>query len=191
LSLAAAALGLTGTGADPTSVTELVAKPLSLFLWAGGFVLAILIGVGAVIGDLQPGVNTFWRSRPISPRSWYWTKYGIGLATLLLAIEVPFLLIPGAYDLSNTSVLWWPLIWNVTFSFALTATCLIRQPAHAAILAVGAAGILYSVIEAAFGSFTPGEKQAPLAILVPVFLVAFTISTFLGYWAAEHDVAIS
>jgi hypothetical protein len=186
LSLVAGVLGLTGT--DPMTVTDLVTKTLPGVLWVGGFVLAVLVGVGAVIGDVQGGVNTFWRSRPIPPQAWYWTKYLIGLATILLAVEIPLLISIGSVAFDQ---LRWLLLWNTTFSFALTATCLVRQPAHAAILAVGAAGILYAIVEAAFGSLTPGEPAAPLIAMAPVFLFAFVASTFLGSWAAEHDVAIS
>jgi hypothetical protein len=187
-----AVLGAVGMTRDAQTNLELLANALPPVLWAGGFALAILIGVGAVIGDLQGGVNTFWRSRPIPPQSWYWTKYLIGLATILIAIEIPFFIIPGSRALEEGgSVLWWPLVWNVTFSFALTATCLVRQPAQAGILAIGAVAILYAAIQAPFDGFTPGERGAPLAVLAPVFLIAFIASTFLGSWAAEHDMAIS
>jgi hypothetical protein len=43
----------------------------------GGFVLALLIGVGTFLPDLERRVNTFWRSRPISAHHWFWTKYGV------------------------------------------------------------------------------------------------------------------
>lgn len=191
LSLFAGALGLTG---NPESNSDLVLKALPQILWVAGFVLAVLVGVGAVIGDLQAGVNAFWRSRPIPPQSWYWTKYLIGLATIFIAIEIPSLMCVGSMILDVKelhSPLLWLLIWNATFSFALTATCLVRQPAHAGILAIGGVGILYSIVQAPFDGFTPGEPGAPLAVLAPVFLLAFLTSTFLGSWAAEHDVAIS
>jgi ABC-type transport system involved in multi-copper enzyme maturation permease subunit len=185
-------LGAAGVTGSAQTNWQLITGALPVVLWAGGFALAILIGVGAVIGDLQAGVNTFWRSRPIPPQSWYWTKFLIGLATILVAIELPFFLTPSSLILTEgKGLLWWPLVWNVTFSFALTATCLVRQPAHAGILAVGAVAILYAVIEAPFGGFTPGEPGAPMSVLAPVFLAAFIVSTILGCWAAEHDVALS
>jgi ABC-type transport system involved in multi-copper enzyme maturation permease subunit len=191
LSLFAGALGLTN---NPQSNLDPVLKALPQILWVAGFVLAVLVGVGAVIGDLQAGVNTFWRSRPIPPQLWYWTKYLIGLATIFIAIEIPSLMCIGAMILDVKelhSPLLWLLVWNVTFSFALTATSLVRQPAHAGILAIGGVGILYSIVQAPFDGFTPGEPGAPLAILATVFLIAFIASTLLGSWAAEHDVAIS
>ena len=186
--------GIIGFTEDqPVRLANLLTGGLPVILFVGGFVLAILIGVGAVIGDVQPGVNTFWRSRPISPQAWYWTKYAVGLATMFLAVEIPALLFVGSHASDITrdrSVLWWLLMWNCTFSLALTATCLIRQPGYAAILSVGGVSVLYALLEAAFGSFLPGENAAPMAILVPVFVAAFVVSTAVGWWAAVGDVAV-
>jgi hypothetical protein len=177
---------------DSRALMRFIASTLSAFLLAGGFLLALLVGVGAVTSDLQPGVNTFWRSRPISASAWYWTRYGIGLVTLLVAIELPLLFLsPSASNLTDRGMFWLMLLWNSTFSFALTAACLVRLPAHAAVLAIGAAAILYAAIEGTFGSFMPGEPPAPLAILAPAFVVALAVSTFVGWWAAVRDVAIA
>jgi ABC-type transport system involved in multi-copper enzyme maturation permease subunit len=176
-------------------LTRSLTAALPMILLVAGYVLAVLIGVGAVIGDVQPGVNTFWRSRPISPSAWYWTKYGVGLATMLVAVEIPAVVLVGPdaghVFRSERGVSWWLLMWDVTFSFALTATCLVRQPGYAAILAIGGVSVLYAVIEAAFGSFMPGEASAPMDILGPVFVVAFFVSTAIGWWGAARDVSVA
>ncbi len=190
--IASLLLGAAGMTGSAETDWQLITGALPVVLLAGGFALAILIGVGAVIGDLQGGVNTFWRSRPIPPQSWYWTKYLMGLATILIAIEVPFFITPSSVIVSEgKGLLWWPLVWNVTFSFALTATCLVRQPAHAGILAVGGVAILYALVEAPFGGFTLGEPGAPMSVLAPVFIAAFVASTLFGSWATERDIALS
>jgi hypothetical protein len=180
---------------EPRGLLALMGRSLPFFLLLGGFLLAILVGVGAVVGDVQPAVNIFWRSRPISPAAWYWTKYALGVATLLVAIELPLLLLnrgpSDPSDFMDRGLFWLMLLWNATFSFALTATCLVRLPAHAAVLAIGTTGILYAALEATFGSFMPGEPGAPLAILVPAFLIAFALSTFAGWWAAVCDVSLT
>jgi ABC-type transport system involved in multi-copper enzyme maturation permease subunit len=192
LSVVAGLLGWTGNG-HSLDVVESVTRGLPMILFVGGFVLAVLIGVGAVIGDLQPGVNTFWRSRPISPQSWYWTKYLVGLATMLVAIEIPELLMVSSSSFINEArgVGWWLLVWNATFSFALTATCLVRQPGYAAILSIGGVSVLYAVIEALFGSWTPGLPPAPVQVLAIAFVAAFVGSTVLGWWAAVRDVSVA
>ena len=45
---------------------EKTLEVFSVFAGLGGFLLALLIGVGTFSADLEPRVNTFWRSRPIS-----------------------------------------------------------------------------------------------------------------------------
>ena len=44
-----------------------------------GFLFATLIGVGVFLRDLEPGLNTFWRSRPIPTSHWFWTKIPFGV----------------------------------------------------------------------------------------------------------------
>jgi hypothetical protein len=194
LSVLAAGMGMPNNN-HPETLTRSLTGALPMILLVAGYVLAVLIGVGAVIGDVQPGVSTFWRSRPISPAAWYWTKYGVGLSTMLLAVEIPAVILvgPDAGHIfrSDRGVLWWLLMWNVTFSFALTATCLVRQPGYAAILSIGGVSVLYAVIEAAFGSLMPGDAIAPMSILGPVFVVAFFISTLVGWWGAVRDVSVA
>jgi ABC-type transport system involved in multi-copper enzyme maturation permease subunit len=192
LSGVAAALGFVDRGPTTPFFTA-TSESLAPFLWIGGFVLAILIGVGAVIGDVQSGVNTFWRSRPIPPGAWYWSKYIIGLLTIFFAIEVPaFACIGYRNPLPDELSGWffWMLIWNATFSIALMATCLVRQPLQAAILAIGGAGLLFAAVQAVFASGS--EEPGPLALpaFVIAFGVAFVASTLVGAWAAEHDAAI-
>ncbi|HEY2412415.1 MAG TPA: hypothetical protein VGI40_09245 [Pirellulaceae bacterium] len=196
LSIVAGMLGITNSivAGRATTVVELAMGALPVILAAGGFVLALLVGVGAVIGDVQPGVNTFWRSRPISPRAWYWTNYGVGLVTMVLAVEIPALLVglTGGQVGGNHGVLIWLLMWNLAFTFALTATCLLRKPGAAALLAFAAVHILYSLAAAAFDIVTPGEQgAAPPEIIAPVFAVAFFGSTAIGSWAAVNDVAVT
>ena len=58
-----------------------------------GFVMAMVIGIGVCFYDVQPQLNTFWRSRPIHPDLWFWCKYITGLAVLLTAIYAPMFLI--------------------------------------------------------------------------------------------------
>jgi len=166
---------------------------LSIALWLGGFVLAILIGVGTVAADLQPSVNTFWRSRPISASAWYWTKYALGMAAIVATIAIPTLItLPysGGTDVTRKGLLWSVLLWTLAFSLALTMTCLVRQALRASILTVGAVAILYSAVQICYGSFSPWEPGAPLGVLIAVFIVALVVSTLAGWWVAVRDMAL-
>jgi len=56
---------------------------------AGGFALAMFLGVGLFAYDLEPRTNTFWRSRPISAQQWFWTKFAAGFVALVVTVGLP------------------------------------------------------------------------------------------------------
>jgi ABC-type transport system involved in multi-copper enzyme maturation permease subunit len=179
--------------AGPVDVVRLGLNAGAFALWLGGFVLAILIGVGTVAGDLAPPVNTFWRSRPISASAWYWTKYVLGMAAIVATIALPTLVMlpyTQGTDVTGKGLFWSLLLWALAFSLALTMTCLFRQPLRASILTVGAVAILYAAVQACFGSFSPWEAGAPLGVLIAVFTVALVASTIAGWWVAVRDAAL-
>ena len=51
-----------------------------------GLLVALIVGIGMFDQDLGPRLNDFWRSRPIHPDLWFWTKYLAGLSILGLAL---------------------------------------------------------------------------------------------------------
>jgi hypothetical protein len=124
-----------------------------------GFVVALIVGIGMFDQDLGPRLNDFWRSRPIHPDLWFWTKYLAGLSIIGLALYSPVLI-----------AFWWS--WqggNVRVDFAIGATMvlgfhmaiyatatativLIRQPIYAAILGVGAALVGVAIVESIWGT---------------------------------------
>ncbi len=40
-----------------------------------GLLVALVVGIGMILTDVSPPLNTFWRSRPINPDLWFWTKF--------------------------------------------------------------------------------------------------------------------
>ena len=63
----------------------LMEMPHSMFVVA--MLWAIVVGSGLYSADLSPGLGTFWRSRPISPDLWFWTKFLVGLAAVLGVLD--------------------------------------------------------------------------------------------------------
>ena len=47
-----------------------------------GVVLSLVIGITSFSADLHPDVFAFWRSRPINPSVWFWTKFVSGAAVM-------------------------------------------------------------------------------------------------------------
>jgi hypothetical protein len=111
-----------------------------------GFLVVLIVGVGVFDQDLSPKLHTFWRSRPIDPDQWYWTKYVAGLVVLAVA-----LLLPVGIS-SMLSWAWHPrgelpfqlehlamvacVYWAV-YALAASTICLIRVTIYAAILSGG------------------------------------------------------
>ena len=112
-----------------------------------GAITALVIGIGIFLRDLEPALNTFWRSRPISPGKWYWTKFASGLAVVGFAFQLPMLLLVFlAFCLygHTDNYFDWALnaqgvslaIFVAVFAVAVAITCLVRHAVYAGILTI-------------------------------------------------------
>ena len=107
-----------------------------------GMLLALVIGVGTFAGELQPGISAFWRSRPIQPSAWFWTKFLTGAAALLFILEGPVVAmyaLPGVTNLAveDGYLICLPLSHLLIYTAAVCLACLLRQAVYAGILAFG------------------------------------------------------
>lgn len=132
-----------------------IAPPLTIFeslltavIYVGPL-WAMVLGVGTFTDELHPSLHHFWRSRPISPSKWYWSKL-LGnalLFTLLFEVPVAVLAAPGPPQTTVWNTMWTPIgylatLWPLHLLFlalAVCMTCLVRQPIYAGILTVVAA----------------------------------------------------
>ena len=119
----------------------------------GGYALALLIGVGTFAPDLEPGINAFWRSRPISVHQWFWSKFVIGFGGLLVTLGLPTLIIAvlALRSLHHLAMpadpLWILLGWFGIYSAAVLSTCLVRHVLYSAILAVGLTVASFTLVQ--------------------------------------------
>ena len=162
-----------------------------------GFCIALVAGIGIVLQELIPQLNNFWRSRPINPDLWFWTKFATGLAVVVLAIYVPLALLTefgtsGFVD--REAILLCPALHVAAFAAAVAMTCLVRHAIYAAVLSIGvigfsivvAAGIAW--IATAVRSGTLPEWQEPTTTIVLSGLVGcFVFGTLLAWLAARND----
>lgn len=75
---------------DSFGTSVLMDLPHSAFIVA--MLWAIVVGSGLFSADLGAGLGAFWRSRPISPSLWFWTKFLVGLAAVVAVLDgVPIL----------------------------------------------------------------------------------------------------
>ncbi|MEX2310389.1 MAG: hypothetical protein WD738_22670 [Pirellulales bacterium] len=107
-----------------------------------GFIIALVLGIGVCLYDVSPRVNAFWRSRPVQPDAWFWTKFFTGLIVLLLALYLPLVFVAWLAQLHSSADIWqpealiFPLVHVAVFSAAVAMTCLVRQAVYAAILSI-------------------------------------------------------
>lgn len=125
---------------------------LSGFLIFLGTIMALVLGVGGLAGDLEAGVSQFWRSRPISATSWFWLKYATGAVVLMLVFDgVPAvidLLVGGPGLLVREAPFWFgPLLHLLAYSAAVWMVCQLRQPIYAGILALGVVSSLLTMAD--------------------------------------------
>jgi hypothetical protein len=119
-----------------------------------GVMVAVVAGVGVFLDDLSPGLNGFWRSRPIKLGQWFVVKYVVGLLVTIVTIAVPLVaaglyvwLAPDDLSVSNLSndadVRYFALLGGVgqvvVYNCAIAAIVLLRRPIHAAFTAIAVA----------------------------------------------------
>jgi hypothetical protein len=129
---------------------------ISASVWAFclGGLLAIFMGVGTVSRDFGGGLEDFWRSRPVGIGRWLIVKYFVGLLATLIPLYVPLLLQAWINRVDTELVVepkfilaWCPFEWAALYSLGFLSACLLRRAAHAAMLAVALALLLYFLPE--------------------------------------------
>jgi hypothetical protein len=157
---------------------------------AMGMGLAGVVGIGVLFYDTKPGINTFWRSRPINADLWFWTKFASGLAILFTAIYGPIALFALLGDSSAQSYLShpdsqiWFAIHFTTFAAAVAMTALVRQAVYAAILSIAAT---YSGVAcvglAVFVASKLGWAERPREYALDLTNFEVTIGLLIGFVA--------
>jgi hypothetical protein len=167
-----------------------------------GFVMSLVIGIGVCFYDVRPQLNTFWRSRPISPDAWFWCKYITGVAVLLATIYVPVLVIAGLGDttghdvLGDTNALVIPLAQIAIFSAAVATTCVFRHAIYAAILSIPVVyiGVLLVWTSLAVANLVGWTDSAPARLLeldelhtAAGLVLSIFISTIAAWLSVRYD----
>ena len=131
--------------------------------WFVGVLWAAIVAVGIFSSELKPGLEHFWRSRPISPGQWFWMKFSVGMIAVLGVLDViPALLawgpmnVPASSDATSMKayLACMPLVHAQVYAVAVAAVCRMRRPIPAAIFAL----LLYFVIDAVLKSI-PGHEH--------------------------------
>lgn len=121
---------------------ELIGEVYPKMSVGAGMFIALVAGIGVCFTDMEPKLNAFWRSRPITPDGWFWCKYLTGLMVILTTVYAPVgvLWLCGLADFSTWTYpesLAIPVVQLAVFAAAVMTTCLVRHAVYAAILSVG------------------------------------------------------
>jgi hypothetical protein len=163
-----------------------------------GLLVTLVVGIGVMLFDLSPKLNTFWRSRPISPDLWYWTKVATGLvvifASLYLPLAVVALLERGTIfmEASAYEAVLFPATMIGIFIAAVMTTCLVRHAIYAAVLSISAIYLSFFAIlgservftmpwnEITMRNFSDGEVAMSLVASIITFAI-------VGWLAVRND----
>lgn len=182
----------------PEQVPELFA---GVNMVIGSFV-AIVVGIGVCLGDTGPGLNTFWRSRPIKAGLWFWTKYVTGMLVLLAALYCPLLATVFVLHPAPERILFqngyqiMPLAHVAIFAAAVMTTCLVRHAVYAAILSIATvylgvlagtglwiiSGLLHFAPPTTKRWWEPTEAQVAFGMAL-----SFVASTVIAWLAVRYD----
>jgi hypothetical protein len=149
----------------PFGTSLLMEMPHSMFVV--GMLWAVVVGSGLYSADLGSGLGAFWRSRPISPSLWFWTKFAVGLAAVLGVLDgITILVSWNAPRLTPTTGMSWafvgcfPIQHAFMFALAVFGTCLFRRPVIGGILAM----LGYAVLTIAISAFPRTDRLEPTNI---------------------------
>ncbi|QDT67188.1 ABC-2 family transporter protein [Planctomycetes bacterium MalM25] len=161
-------------------------------LWVtsvSGFLAALLVGVASFQDDLSSGLSGFWRSRPIDPDLWFWTKYSCGFSLLAIVFGTVYMLSQVLYPYVLTedwisapqAVL---AFWTV-YSSAVCVACLVRNVIYAGILSFAVAAYTTWLALVPYNG-----EQLPVAVQVLILTSVSVGLTLLAWQAMRRDWAL-
>ncbi len=150
---------------DSPGASLLTALPGFLIIVA--MLWPVVVGSGLYSADLDSGLGAFWRTRPISPDLWFWTKFVVGLAAVVGVLDGVTMLVswkaPRTEMTASTSWAYvgcFPIIHALMYALAVLGTCWFRRPVIGGILAI----LGYSVLEVAITAFPRTARLEPINV---------------------------
>lgn len=180
---------------DVRNRTDFAVMLAGIALMAGWFV-TLVTGIGLFLDDLAPGVNTFWRSRPVKVTQWFFVKYFTALVVLLVAFGGLIVLAwwLGGLDFNYHSnrkgwiitgeILTFVWIFVLLYTLAAAGYVLVRQPIYAAILAMGALALCVVLINHFDGSNTTILDRV---VLFVIWASSLPAAVLLAWQAVKRD----
>ena len=133
-----------------------------------GMLWAVVVASSLYSADLDSKLGSFRRSRPISQSMWFWNKFLVGLAALLLVMDGATILVSSwnaprrsmTEGMSYAYIACFPMIHALMYSLAVLGTCMFRRPLIGGISAI----LLYAIVTMAITSFHGTMHLEPIDI---------------------------
>jgi hypothetical protein len=174
------------------TVSRLLFAAVAIWMTVGVMV-SVVAGVGVFLEDLSPGLNAFWRSRPINTSQWFIVKYFVGLfVTIAFYAWVAPDEISTLNMRSNEEIRIVAAIGGlgqiVVYNCAIAAIVLLRRPIHAAFAAIVVAlGCLMFSAMLAY-SMPLSKMGAEVEAVMALFVVCFGLTAVaLAWFAVKRD----
>jgi ABC-type transport system involved in multi-copper enzyme maturation permease subunit len=154
------------------SVVTLALDRLAGSTWIVAVLWAAVVGSGIFGAELQPGLADFWRSRPVAPSLWFWTKFAVGLVAVLTVLdgitiavswESPYAFGPARMSWSYVACM--PLLHALFYAATVFAVCALRRPMLGATSVVLAGFLLTMFLE----SLPAGDSVDPIFVYNNLF----------------------
>lgn len=148
------------------SLDSSVLKEMPHNMFFVGILWAAVVGSSLYAADLGSGLGGFWRSRPISPGMWFWTKFVIGLVAVVAVLDGTTILVSwnAARDI-HEGMGWayvgcFPILHSLVYALAVLGTCWLRRPVIGGILAI----LGFFVLTTAITTFPTTNPLEPIGI---------------------------
>lgn len=155
------------------------------------FFVVMVAGIGTFLDELRPGINDFWRSRPLDLKVWFSMKYATGLIVVVVLLGLPPILAGFTGLASRQEALdyrvWISLFWILSvylmiYSLSMLFQCLVRQPIYAVVLTL-------CVFFGGFylGAFLFGGWKGSLWVPSIALIVTWAVTVFLTWQTVRND----
>jgi hypothetical protein len=145
--------------------SALMSLPSSI--WYVAMLWSVVVGSGLYSADLSTSLGAFWRSRPISPDLWFWTKFVVGLAAVVGVLDGVTILVSWKSPRTDmtTGMSWayvgcFPIIHALMYVLAVLGTCWFRRPVIGGILAI----LGYTLLTVAITTFPMTSALEPVNV---------------------------
>lgn len=165
LLIALVGMGVSRGQENSTFLTRLAGE-LPSTTWFVGGLWGVIVAVAIFSPELKPGLEHFWRSRPIKPGSWFWAKFVVGLLAVVITLDLIPAMISSGFSTNSSKrigVAYFaciPWIHVVMYATAVAAISRIRRPVPAAIAAL----IFFYVLDSVLKSIPSSERLSTLDV---------------------------